>query len=353
MKKIERPYFVPLETSLTEEFYSNGKIDFSKIEKRIKAKKALFESEKNFYCQHYNAFSAKTSVEDYATWANWNFKKTYLIYWRDISGGSIYTKPDETFIQKQSLVPDLEDVRQNPHKYKIQVPIEQVQEDIKYLMKEAQEWERQIQSNNSEELIAVVFQEVKKQIEELNKSLEIKNIPYIKGSFFYKQKKASILLQSKYAYLMSIEESEGKSLTESIINLNGCEIQFNALTMMHILSRHYSNLTKQHLTDTSFFTDFFHYKYFLSELKQLCTIIDESGIYKNDSFEKISFKFKGIIYCVRVSPRKYIRQDGLRKKAFHRIKTFYPVHKPSELQTLTLDYHPVSINPNFEVFCKK
>jgi len=99
------------------------------IYNKAKNGESLTEIEKEFLCRRLKIIDIdKLPFDSNAICKNHRFKFIYLVYMWDLSGGSVYTKP---FKLKM-----------------VTVPIPEAQEDLKYLMDQADNWENILNDPN-------------------------------------------------------------------------------------------------------------------------------------------------------------------------------------------------------------
>ncbi|HWB64167.1 MAG TPA: hypothetical protein VG603_11690 [Chitinophagales bacterium] len=328
-----------------------AKVDFDKLHKRVVAGKQLTELEKTFFCKYIPTFLPNSKAEDFPECADFRFKTTYIWYWQDLTGGIKYFKPVSLTTEDLSSF-DLDEVKQNPAKYKREVGAQEAQADLAYLESEAHSWYKKMQASNPGDSLYCAKVETDEQIRQLDEQPEFKNDFYMKGTIKYRLIKRGIILQSKYAYLMMKEEVEKLDKADLFFTLNGIDIELTECTILHILFRHYSALTKKYNTGKSFHNTDFHYRKLPEQLRSMLKKIEDSGLYKNDSVAKISINYNGVPYCIRTGDVLQ-RQVAGQTMPFVRIQTFYPVEDLDELNTLKTDYKVVSLSGGLELFSKK
>jgi len=306
---------------------------FTNLEERAKTKKDLSVIEANYYCQLIDLLkpidpnTAPINVEDREVCKNYHFRKLYLQYYDNLNGG----KP--AYDYKNDLI-----------------PIEQKQKDLQYLELFANEWEKVLSRNNySEELLNYVVKETNWEIKGL------KNLPEVKNKVWnynlYKAKLKAIILHSKYIYITAKEIFESLDNDTFFISLNNHEIEFNTYSLIHIFSRHLARGVKQYDLNKSYLTSNFNHRYLPTQLKYILELIDESGVYVNQSINFIPIRYKGIIYSIWTQEvQKSIKGKGNIK--YIRMETLYPTEVSRELQKLASDYKEVKINNNVGVFIK-
>lgn len=307
---------------------------FENIRNKAKKDEYLSEHEKDFFC-----LSIAISLlndgkwEDYQCCDNFKFKSLYLVYFTDLSGGGIYYKPVKGKYER--------------------VEIEEAQADLSFLKGISREWEQIInKENHSEELLKQSAKEARLDIKKLENEPEYKTDLFARGSNRFKGKKRNILLQSKYVYCIALEIFETLEKEDLIFSLNDIEIEFNEYSLIHILNRHYSAITKQYDTGKSFHKEDFIPRILNKQLKNIITAIDASKALQGKSLQKIPFRYKGVDYLVWVEEKvKQVKGQG--NVNYRRLETFYPVIDHSELEKIHLNYNLVMIDGELSVYVIK
>jgi len=347
-----RPLFIPPQvTPFNDAEFLDAEKKFQQIYKRVVAGKQLQESEKNFFAQYIPTFLPAKKLSDFAETEDFEFKMTYLSYWYDLTEGVKHYKPI-SITEKDLSAFQLEDVKRDPAKYKVEIGAHEVQSDLTYLESEADRWYTKIRGSSNGDNLWCVKQETEEQLKQLRELPEFKNDPYMRGTFHYRLKKQGIILQSKYAYLIVKEEMEQLSPADLFFQLNGTYIELTECAILHILFRHYAALTKRYQTGKSFHNTDFHFRKLPEQLRDIIKAIEDSGLYTKDSIAKISFKLNGVPYCIRTGAVVQRQIAGTLKPCV-RIQTFYPVTDKDELNTLLDDYSCIKVNNELEVYCKK
>ena len=138
-----------------------------------------------------------------------------------------------------------------------------------------------------------ICNEAKRMLRALDKHPIFSNDPYYRGRFTYRNRRLQILLFSKWLLLEipEIFEKERDSSDQFLIRLNGEEIHITGFSLVHIFSRHFAPAIKDYDTPKTFISaeEFFH-DTLIGQLKSLIDQIEESGKYKGQSIESISFR---------------------------------------------------------------
>ncbi len=304
---------------------------FEILKQRAISNEFLSEHEKEFFCT-----GVKLSLlndgkwEDYQCCDNPKFKFFYLVYFHDLTGGSPFYKPKGTSV--------------------IKVDSAEAQLDLEYLYLKAEEWQTTIQKgNHSDQLLQQISAETRSELKNLDNQPEFTNDKFAKGSFRYIYKKRAVLLQSKYIYCIALEIFESLTSTDLVLEINNQIIEFNEYSLIHILNRHYSEMTKQYSTNKTFHNEDFKPRILSIQLKEILKDIDNSKVLEMKSIDKIAFKINSVDYLLWTSEEtKSIKGKGNVK--YRRLNTFYPVTDLNELDKLNTDYELKKISNSISVY---
>lgn len=307
------------------------RIIFEDLKSKAKTAEAMSEHEKDFFCKGVKLSKLDDGkIEDYTCCNNYKFKMIYLSYFQDLTGLGQYEKIKGTSIY-------------NPDR-------KEIDRDIDYLKNEANNWIFVIsKTNHDNDLLQQISKETRN---------DLKNIEKTKGwLLFHRDKekyilrKRASLLQSKYIYCMALQIFEMFDRKEFIINLNGFDIEINEYSIIHILNRHYSEITKPD-SIKSFHVEDFEPKYLNIQIGTLFQEIENSGFYKDSSIKRISFRYKNIDYSILVNERtKQVKGQG--NISFQRLDTFYPVVEKKELSGLIEKFDLKKINNDLSIYIIK
>lgn len=209
--------------------------------------------------------------------------------------------------------------------------VEQKRDGLKQLDAYYEEWQKFLESKNSDDFTKEVAKETRNEI----KSLSRTPLFYLSGVFYksnlFKSKHKATFLRSRYLRNMMFEHIDRYG-EEIIIHFDHRSIKFNLYSLVHIYFRHYAQIIKQTELEKSFHNDDIHFSHIGLQLKEILEKIDEFKI-KHNNDRSIVFKYKRRLYCVWVSPEKLksIKGSAGMKKYF-RIDTFYPVENQKELE---------------------
>ena len=307
---------------------------FEDLKQKAVSGEELTEHEKEFFCLgvKLSLIPEDGKVEDYACCENYTFKFLYLIYFHDLTGGSKYQKP-------------VKGVRQ-------EVPQQEVQADLKYLIAKADEWDAVIQiGNHNEELLKVASKEARDDLKKLDQQPEFKNDPYAKGKFRYRYSRWSHLLQSRNTYHMAQEIYETMNNQPIELILGNETIEVNEYSLIHILSRHYAQITKKYNTGKSFHTEDFKHRLLGVKLKELCDEINNFPLVANLDVHRIIFQYKGRTYELYSNMRqKQVR--GVGNVSYRRLESFSPLEEEAKLKDLEDNFTEHQLNPELSIYIK-
>ncbi|GGH64767.1 hypothetical protein [Phaeocystidibacter marisrubri] len=256
------------------------------------------------------------------------FKSYYLSYFHDITGGSKYYKPHKTEV--------------------VQISPEEARKDLAYLIREADKWYEVIQkTNHSNQLLQQCSKQCREDIQSLDDLPEIKNDLFAKGRFYYRYKKWAILLQSKHLFHIAEEILEKSG--SSFVNFTLCnqDIEMNEYSIIHILNRHYSKITKQYETGKSYHNEDFYPRQLDLKIQE---VFDQYSTVCNDvkSIDWITFELNEVYYSIWTGTKtKQVKGTG--NVTYRRLNTFYPVTKDSELNKIK-EREKIVISPTLNLY---
>lgn len=304
---------------------------FENIQERCKNEELISEHEKDFFCLGVKlSLKDDGKIEDYACCDNYKFKMIYLSYFHDLSGNGNYEKVKGKTIYK--------------------VGEKEKNKDILYLSQVANSWLNIVNTiNHTDELLKQISKETRKELKELEKNKVM--LIFRKDKERYRLNKKRILLQSKYIYCTALLIFEMFDNKDFILKLNGEDIEINEYSIVHILNRHFSEITKQNF-DKSYHGEDIKPKFFNKQLKEIFDIIENSGLFENESIRHINFNYKGVNYAVWINERiKQIKGKG--NIQYNRLETFYPIEQKEEINKLATNYDCHQISDEVGVYTKK
>ncbi|OJW84661.1 MAG: hypothetical protein BGO69_08045 [Bacteroidetes bacterium 46-16] len=292
---------------------------FETLKKRAEKGLSLTEHEKNFFCEgvEISHIQSDGRWEDYPCCDNPRFKFTYLIYFNDITGGGKYYSIKGT--------------------QEYRVPPEESRIAIAYLEEKAKEWDVIVQkTNHTEKLLQESCTEARSDLKALDKLPQFVNDQFSKGSFRYKYKRWGILLRARYIYLKALEIFEALTPDDLTLKLNNEKIEIDEYSIIHVTSRHFAGITQQTEADKSYHVHTFLPWQLGPQLKPIFEQIDKTGLFKDQSLDKIAIQFKGTDYLIWTKEREKF-EKGKGKSIARRLETFYPVEDAVELKKLKSD----------------
>lgn len=304
---------------------------FENIKGRCKKGEPVSEHEKDFF-----GLGVKLSlkndgkIEDYPCCDNYKFKMIYLSYYHDLSGNGEYEKVKGKTIYK--------------------VKEREKQLDISYLSQVASSWQNVINTtNHSDELLKQISKETREELKEVEKNKGM--LIFRRDKERYQLNKRRILLQSKYIYCTALLIFEMFENKDFVFNVNGQDIEINEYSIIHILNRHFSEVTKQNF-NKSYHEEDIKPKYLNKQLKEMMTIIDESKLLDNQNINNINFRYKDTDYAIWINKRMK-QEKGKGNIEFNRLETFYPIKNKEELNRLNNEYDYHQINNDIGIYVKK
>lgn len=315
----------------SEEEQIRSRTIFENLKAKAIKGEILTEYEKDFFCQGVKLSQLDDGkIEDYDCCSDFKFKILYLTYFHDLSGNGKYEKPKGISLYSPKAG--------------------EVQSDITFLKKVAQSWRMTVEkTNHSETMLQKISTETR---------YELKHIEDKKGWLLFRAEKEryqlnilKTLLQSKYIYHKALKMFERFDNEDFVINLNGQDIEIDEASIVHIMNRHYSQITKANPTK-SFHNEDFEPQYLNKQLKEIFHSIDSSGLYKGQQIDRIAFKYRGTNYVIWIKKRtKQIKGKG--NIEFHHLETFYPLDDEVELRNVEKDFTFKTINDMLGVYIKK
>ena len=267
-------------------------------------------------------------VHEYSFCDNPKFKFLYIVYSWDITGGSFYNKEKD-----------------------VNVPTEEVQSDLKYLISKADEWEEVVlKENHSDQLLLQTAKEARHDLKSLDSQPEFKE-RFSKGSFRYRYKRWAVLLNSKYIYHFSQEIWETFDFKPFVIQLFGEDIAINEHSLIHIFNRHFLKITKPYDPQKSFHNRNFDYRNIGRDLQLIFNVMSKVSNPLEYNMNNIFFRVRGTIYILYTSVQTK-GENGFQKK-FRRLDSFYPVEKDTNLKSIIENYEEIILGEEISIFKPK
>ncbi|MBO9733189.1 MAG: hypothetical protein J7623_31395 [Chitinophaga sp.] len=259
------------------------------------------------------------------------FKEIYLTYFHDITGGSRYVKTDGR--GNLRTVPQMER-----------------DSDLQYLIDEAEKWERLIQPGGHTDLL---LQEATKEAKADRKTLDrLENIasrPGHSGTYYYKYKVWGLYLRSRWMYLLAKEILENTDPGDCFYQFCGETIEFTEFSLMHILNRHFAEVTKQFVSGKDYHPEDFKPRILTAQIKAIVDSIDKTGLFTPQVRTEINLKFEGTVYQLWATMQnRNIPGRGI--VPYKRLQSFYPVSDPAVLAKLTTGFREETVSAVLSVF---
>lgn len=321
----------------SEEEQNRTRQIFEALKKIASANGFMTEHEKNFFCLGVKiSLLNDGQVSDYPCCENFSYKDLFLTYASDITGAGLYKK-----VRNAQYLP---------------VSNEEKWIDLNNLYDIADKWGQIITvTNHTEQLLQRCSKEARDTINELNNQPEfnLQNDPFARGKFLYKYKRWSNLLYSKFIYLMAKETFQGSVPGDFIFTLSGQTIEMNEYSIIHILSRHYAEVSKKFNTGKSYLQKDFKPRELHHQFREILSKIDASGLLQPNDIFKIPFAYKNVphLIWIKEDDKQVPGQKGNVK--YLRLETFYPVEEKASLDDLSNNYELVAIDENLSLYKPK
>jgi hypothetical protein len=150
-------------------------------------------------------------------------------------------------------------------------------------------------------------------------------------------------------YLLAKEILEDTQPADCLYQFCGETIEFTEFTLMHILNRHYGELTKQFVSDKDYHREDFIPRILTAQIKAIVEAIDKMGLFTRQAHTEINLKYEGEVYQLYASMQNR-NIPGTGVVPYKRLQTFYPVSDPVVLAKLTTGYKTVAVSAGLSVF---
>lgn len=309
---------------------------FLDLKKEATKNGKLSELEKEFFCRslRYSLLN-DGSVSDFPCCQNYIFKDLYLTYENDITGAGEYNKLYKTGI--------------------LSVPIDERNKDLEQIITFAKEWEKVIRKTNHQDtLLQIAAKEARETIKLLDAQPEFDpaNNPFAKGSFKYKYKLWDICLYSKYLYLMALEILQSNENGALLFDLCGKEIEMNAISIIHILQRHYGMRAKKFDTQKTHFHSEFSPRELPKRFKDIFKIINDSNTIELRDIFKLPFVYKSKEYIIWIK-EDFKQLKGQGNVNYYRISSFYPIGDDEVLNEIKENFDLIPLTNDLSIYKQK
>jgi hypothetical protein len=294
---------------------------------KAKDNEKLTEVEKDLLCRSLQYSIGDQPPFDLANICeNYNFKFLYLVYFGDLTGGSIYFKPG---------IPEY-----------VAVPINEAQMELAYLKDAATDWQKVLdKADIQDELLIQIKKEADFAIVGLKNSPEFASGIAFGGSNRFRYKTMSIYLHSKFIYLLAKEIFESFESKDLILKVDNKDIIINEYSIVHVVSRHYAKIIKQYETGKSFHNKDFQPRLLSKKLSNIFDLINNAGGFNQPTLQNINFVYNQIAYRIYTT-------DTLKNTAPIKLSTFFPVDDINILDDLKANYTLVTINDALSFYRK-
>lgn len=289
----------------------------------------ISEVEKEFICMFLK--TAEGDVPPFNTaeiCASFKFKYLYLIYSRDLTGGSAYFKPYGTETK--------------------QIPVNEAQEELEMLGVEGEDWGKKLaQIANTDTLMIAARHEYEFELNQVNQqSSEFQSNFQFGGRRKYEHDVLATRLRNKFIYLTAKEVFENFDNQQLTLILNGKQIIINEQSVIHITNRHFAEAVKRFRSKRSFHNENFHPKLLNKQLQIIFQQFEQAGGLNSTYLNEINFKYKGDIYRIYTN-------DGKNNRGDITISTFFILEDPKQLQRLSNDFTLIQINADLSIYQPK
>jgi hypothetical protein len=259
------------------------------------------------------------------------FKDLYLTYAFDITGGSTYVKARNGEI--------------------IDVPILERQNDLNYLIEVAESWETKIAFDRHQDpLMQIIGAEFRIEKKELDKSLNINGQPQLVGTYYYQYKVWNTNLRARIVYIYTKKIFEEITPTDCTYSLCGETIEFTQDSMVHILNRHFAEITKQFKSGKDYHLEDIVPWIMPKQIKDILLEIDKSNLLTRQVKTEINLKYKGQIYQLWASIHHKQKKGIKGNIEFKMLDSFYPVSDSKILSKLKSSYKETILNDEVSLF---
>jgi hypothetical protein len=255
---------------------------------------------------------------------NYWFKNRYLLYFNNLDGnGDIFY-------------------------YKDFLDLSQKKKDREYIELQYQEWNGIINNPPARDImLQYLSTETKHQIKEIERYCKTMQI----GRFLKEYLIKSIVLHSKFIYLIVKEFYQELGKDEERVDFFGQPVVLDSFSYIHILFRHYSATIKQHQLDKSYhYNENIDYRNIPHFLKEVITKFKDNCTKNEFDRNRIYFSFTETIYAIWFRAIKISKAGNVIETTL-RLQTFYPLLKPSEKATIN-GFRKVTVEPAYVFFVK-
>lgn len=222
--------------------------------------------------------------------------------------------------------------------------------DLKYLIDEAEKWETLIKSGrHNEPLLQEARREAKADKKILDKVENIAGRLYHSGTFYYRYKVWGLYLRSRFIYLLAKEILEETDPADCLYNFCGETIEFTEFSLIHILNRHFAEVTKQFKSGKDYHQGEFKPRILTTQIKTIVETIDRTRLFTRQARIEINLKIDGTVYQLwATTQNRNIPKTGTIR--YKRLQSFYPVSDAAVLAKLATSFREEAVCATLSVF---
>jgi len=225
------------------------------------------------------------------------------------------------------------------------------EEKQKYLNEFYTAWEIIIlNERHSDKLLKYSAEEARNEIKNIRKKFE-KNGDSIESQEFKKKRRISIL-RSKFFYLKTKSVLNQLGQLPLKLTFNGSYVEVDEYTYVHLLFRHFGQLTKPEDFDKTYFTEEIQLEQIPDVIQYLLESVDICGFSDDEFNHKIAFKYNGRFYRIYFKEAER-GEKGKGNVKYRRVNTFYPIEKQSEIDDLMTNYEEKNLYENLKLYIRK
>lgn len=306
---------------------------FEDLKQKASDGKQLLQREKDFFCTCLKLSQWDDgNIKDFDVCKDYEFKDLYLTYFHNNLEGP-FVKVHKTEV--------------------IEVPEHEKIKDFAYLMKVADEWLKQIEIDNHEDLVLQELAiETRRDLKTLAQKFSGLNRIFRRQKDDYRLRKDKIILQSKFIYLLVKSVIENNENQDFEIPFSNETIEFTIYSLVHIVSRHYAEPIKQNEEKSYHYDHFFPTELHI-DLRKILLEIDKLNLIDINKTDNIIFSFKGVNYRLYIQKR-FKQVKGIKGNIpIFRVQTFFPLYSEESLEMIKNNYVENKISDDLSVFIQK
>jgi hypothetical protein len=306
---------------------------FDDLKNRATDNKKFFEREKDFFCTCLKLSDLNDGKpEDFDVCKDSIFKELYLTYFHNNLSEPFYKHKKGNGI--------------------VQVGHHEKIKDFKILMNISDQWYEEIKiENHSDRILQELSIETRRELKDLDTKYPPLLRKFAKKQDDYRLKKDKIILQSKFIYLLVKSVIENNDEKDFQIPFSGEIVEFTIFSLVHIVSRHYSEAIKDNPDKTYHYENFYPTELHI-DLNNILLEIDKANLIDINKTDNIIFKFRKIVYQLYIQ-KKWESRKGKGNIQIFRIQTFYPIYSELKLNGLAENFNEIELNQDLSVYTLK